>query len=134
MEVLGEASDRTEAVAMAREFHPDVVLMDVRMPGQDGIEATRQIKDDDTAGVVKVLILTTFDLDEYVYAALRAGASGFVLKDTTPGKAPGRDPGRRLGRGTAGPDRHPAPDRSLHRPSRRASVRRVRRPGNAHRP
>ena len=86
MEVLGEAGDGTEAVALAREHHPDVVLMDVRMPVQDGIEATRQIKqDDDTAGV-KVLILTTFDLDEYVYAALRAGASGFLLKDTTPEK------------------------------------------------
>jgi DNA-binding NarL/FixJ family response regulator len=86
MEVLGEASDGTEAVALAREQHPDVVLMDVRMPVQDGIEATRQIKDDDDTAGVKVLILTTFDLDEYVYAALRAGASGFLLKDTTPEK------------------------------------------------
>jgi DNA-binding NarL/FixJ family response regulator len=86
MKVLGEASDGTEAVALAREHHPDVVLMDVRMPVQDGIEATRQItEDEDTAGV-RVLILTTFDLDEYVYAALRAGASGFLLKDTTPEK------------------------------------------------
>jgi DNA-binding NarL/FixJ family response regulator len=86
MKVLGEASDGTEAVALVREHHPDVVLMDVRMPVQDGIEATRQIKqDDDTAGV-RVLILTTFDLDEYVYAALRAGASGFLLKDASPEK------------------------------------------------
>jgi DNA-binding NarL/FixJ family response regulator len=86
MAVLGEASDGAEAVALAREHHPDVVLMDVRMPVRDGIEATRQIKEaDDTAGV-KVLILTTFDLDEYVYAALRAGASGFLLKDATPEK------------------------------------------------
>jgi DNA-binding NarL/FixJ family response regulator len=86
MEVLGEASDGAEAVTLARERHPDVVLMDVRMPVQDGIDATRQIKqDDDTAGV-KVLMLTTFDLDEYVYASLRAGASGFLLKDTTPEK------------------------------------------------
>jgi DNA-binding NarL/FixJ family response regulator len=84
MTVLGEAGDGTEAVALAREHHPDVVLMDVRMPGQDGIEATRQIKEDDDTAGVKVLILTTFDLDEYVYAALRAGASGFMLKDTSP--------------------------------------------------
>jgi DNA-binding NarL/FixJ family response regulator len=86
MEVLGEANDGTEAVALAREHHPNVVLMDVRMPVKDGIEATRQIKDDDDTADVKVLILTTFDLDEYVYAALRAGASGFLLKDTTPEK------------------------------------------------
>ncbi|HUA30842.1 MAG TPA: response regulator transcription factor [Streptosporangiaceae bacterium] len=86
MEVLGEAKDGTEAVALARERHPDVVLMDVRMPVQDGIEATRQIQQDVGTAGVKVLILTTFDLDEYVYAALRAGASGFLLKDTSPEK------------------------------------------------
>jgi DNA-binding NarL/FixJ family response regulator len=86
MEVLGEASDGTEAVALAREHHPDVVLMDVRMPVQDGVEATRRIKQDNGTADVKVLILTTFDLDEYVYSALRAGASGFLLKDTTPEK------------------------------------------------
>jgi DNA-binding NarL/FixJ family response regulator len=86
MEVLGEASDGAEAVALARKHHPDVVLMDVRMPVQDGIEATRQIKQDNGTADVKVLILTTFDLDEYVYSALRAGASGFLLKDTTPEK------------------------------------------------
>ena len=86
MKVLGEASDGTEAVTLAREHHPDVVLMDVRMPGQDGIEATRQIKDGNGTADVKVLILTTFDLDEYVYSGLRAGASGFMLKDTTPKK------------------------------------------------
>jgi DNA-binding NarL/FixJ family response regulator len=84
MAVLGEAGDGTQAVALARQHHPDVVLMDVRMPGQDGIEATRQIKEGDDTAEVKVLILTTFDLDEYVYAALRAGASGFMLKDTSP--------------------------------------------------
>jgi DNA-binding NarL/FixJ family response regulator len=86
MEVVGEAKDGTEAVALAREHHPDVVLMDVRMPVQDGIEATRQIKEDAGTAEVKVLILTTFDLDEYVYTALRAGASGFLLKDTSPEK------------------------------------------------
>jgi DNA-binding NarL/FixJ family response regulator len=86
MEVLGEAGDGTEAVALARLHHPDVVLMDVRMPGLDGIEATRQIKADHESAEAKVLILTTFDLDEYVCAALRAGASGFLLKDTSPEK------------------------------------------------
>jgi DNA-binding NarL/FixJ family response regulator len=76
--VAGTATDGAEAVRLCREHRPDVVLMDVRMPGMDGIEATRHI-----AGGPKVLILTTFDLDEYVYDALRAGASGFLLKDVT---------------------------------------------------
>ncbi|MEU8402585.1 response regulator transcription factor [Nonomuraea sp. NPDC048892] len=77
--VVGEAGDGREAVALARTEAPDVVLMDVRMPEMDGITATGQI-----AGGTRVLILTTFDLDEYVYAALRAGASGFMLKDAPP--------------------------------------------------
>jgi DNA-binding NarL/FixJ family response regulator len=81
--VVGEAGDGTEAVRLCREHHPDVVLMDIRMPGMDGIEATRLISSD--GGRTRVLILTTFDLDEYVYAGLRAGASGFLLKDTPPG-------------------------------------------------
>jgi DNA-binding NarL/FixJ family response regulator len=82
IEVTGEASDGTAAVSMASALRPDVVLMDVRMPGRDGIEATRDIA---AAGLpTKVLILTTFDLDDYVYAGLRAGASGFLLKDTQP--------------------------------------------------
>ena len=79
VEVAGEAGDGAEAVALARELTPDVVLMDVRMPVMDGIEATRRIVDGDAAP--RVLVLTTFDLDEYVYEALRAGASGFLLKD-----------------------------------------------------
>jgi DNA-binding NarL/FixJ family response regulator len=78
--VLGTAADGAQAVAACRELGPDVVLMDVRMPGTDGIEATRQIT---AASPVRVLILTTFDLDEYVFDALRAGASGFLLKDVT---------------------------------------------------
>ena len=81
LEVVGEASDGVEAVALARREQPDVVLMDVRMPSMDGIEATRLIC---ASSEVRVLMLTTFDLDEYVYAALRAGASGFLLKDTRP--------------------------------------------------
>jgi DNA-binding NarL/FixJ family response regulator len=79
--VVGTASDGDEATRICRQLHPDVVLMDIRMPGTDGIEATRQLAAD--AGGPRVLILTTFDLDEYVYDALRAGASGFLLKDVT---------------------------------------------------
>jgi DNA-binding NarL/FixJ family response regulator len=84
--VLGTASDGAEAVAICRELRPDVVLMDVRMPGMDGIEATRQLcgsAGDSGFNGPRVLILTTFDLDEYVYDALCAGASGFLLKDVT---------------------------------------------------
>ena len=104
MEVVGQAGDGDQAVALARRLHPDVVLMDVRMPGMDGIEATRQITamesdphrtehvgdgddSDDAAGigrVTRVIILTTFDLDEYVMSAINAGASGFMLKDAEP--------------------------------------------------
>ncbi|MFK0116769.1 response regulator [Streptomyces sp. NPDC090994] len=82
MAVLGEAADGTEAVRMTTELHPDVVLMDVRMPGLDGIEATRHITT--TGDRTRVLILTTFDLDEYAYSGLRAGASGFLVKDAQP--------------------------------------------------
>jgi DNA-binding NarL/FixJ family response regulator len=82
--VLGTAGDGAEAVLACRELHPDVVLMDIRMPGTDGIEATRQLTLDDQAP--RVLILTTFDLDEYVFDALRAGASGFLLKEATAGQ------------------------------------------------
>ncbi len=80
MEVIGEAADGVEAVRLATETMPDVVVMDVRMPAMDGIEATRRIAAADQAGTARVLILTTFDLDEYVFEAMRAGASGFVLK------------------------------------------------------
>ena len=80
LEVVGEAADGVEAVTLARELRPDVVLMDVRMPKVDGIEATRRIMRGDEPRP-RVLVLTTFDLDEYVFAALRAGASGFLLKD-----------------------------------------------------
>jgi DNA-binding NarL/FixJ family response regulator len=82
--VVGEAANGAEAVAVARAAHPDVVLMDVRMPVLDGIEATRQITSAPESAGARVIILTTFDLDEYVFGALRAGASGFLLKDTLP--------------------------------------------------
>ena len=83
LEVVGEAGDGTEAVALARKERPDVILMDIRMPHLDGLEATRVICGAEETEDVRVLILTTFDLDEYVYDALRAGASGFLLKDVT---------------------------------------------------
>jgi DNA-binding NarL/FixJ family response regulator len=82
MAVVGEAANGSEAVRMTAELRPDVVLMDVRMPGMDGIEATRRIVE--SGGRSRILVLTTFDLDEYAYDALRAGASGFLLKDALP--------------------------------------------------
>jgi DNA-binding NarL/FixJ family response regulator len=83
IEIVGEAADGGEAADRAIELRPDVVLMDIRMPNVDGIEATRRISAHG-AGAPRVLVLTTFDLDEYVYEALRAGAAGFLLKDTPP--------------------------------------------------
>jgi DNA-binding NarL/FixJ family response regulator len=84
LEAVGEAETGEEAVALARRERPDVVLMDVRMPVMDGIEAARRIAADPATTGVRVLMLTTFDLDEYVFSALHAGASGFLLKDTRP--------------------------------------------------
>ena len=81
IEVVGEAADGLDAVAAARRLRPDVVLMDIRMPRLDGLEATRRLAGPGVADPVRVLMLTTFDLDEYVFEALRAGASGFLLKD-----------------------------------------------------
>lgn len=84
IDVVGEAADGVEAVEVCRRLAPDVVLMDVRMPRMDGIEATRRLAGPEVVHPMRVLILTTFDLDDYVYAALRNGASGFLLKDTPP--------------------------------------------------
>ena len=84
IEVVGEARDGREAVRLARELRPDVCLMDIRMPVLDGVEATRQLAGPDVADPVAVVVITTFDLDEYVHDALRAGAIGFLLKDAGP--------------------------------------------------
>jgi DNA-binding NarL/FixJ family response regulator len=84
LEVVGEAGDGEQALARARELHPDVVVMDIRMPRLDGLLATGEIAADPTLGGVRVLILTTFESDEYVFEALRAGAGGFLLKDAEP--------------------------------------------------
>jgi DNA-binding NarL/FixJ family response regulator len=84
LEVVGEAGDGAAAVTLVRRERPDVVLMDIRMPGTDGLTATRTLMADPATASTRVLILTTFDLDEHVFAAIRAGASGFLLKDTPP--------------------------------------------------
>ncbi|TPQ24109.1 response regulator [Streptomyces sporangiiformans] len=84
IEVVGEAADGQSAVSACHELRPDVVLMDIRMPGMDGLEASREIAGEERLASVKVVILTTFDLDDYVYGALRAGATGFLVKDTEP--------------------------------------------------
>jgi DNA-binding NarL/FixJ family response regulator len=84
IEVVGEAADGREAVALARALHPDVCLFDIRMPEMDGIEATRQLAGPDVDDPLAVVVITTFDLDEYVHGALKAGARGFLLKDAGP--------------------------------------------------
>jgi DNA-binding NarL/FixJ family response regulator len=84
IEVLAEAADGEEALRLARSLRPDIVLMDIRMPGMDGLRATRAVAAEDALNDVRVIILTTFDLDEYVFEALRVGASGFLVKSTEP--------------------------------------------------
>ncbi|WP_067599488.1 response regulator transcription factor [Nocardiopsis listeri] len=103
IEVVGEAADGPSAVESARRSKPDVVLMDVRMPGGDGLSATREILDHAAGQPPEVLVITTFDLDEYVFGALEAGASGFVLKDTDPDELV--EAVRRLARGQGLMDR-----------------------------
>ena len=82
--MVGEAAEGEEAIERARTLAPDVVLMDIRMPGMDGLEATRKIAADGAMDAIRIIILTTFDLDEYVFEALRVGASGFLVKNTEP--------------------------------------------------
>jgi DNA-binding NarL/FixJ family response regulator len=84
IEVVGEATNGADAVRIARSVHPDIILMDIRMPIMDGLEATRRIVADEQLSAVRVIVLTTFDLDEYVFEALRVGASGFLIKDIEP--------------------------------------------------
>ena len=102
--------------AWPAKLRPDVVLMDIRMPGLDGLEATRQIAADPQLAGVRVLILTTFELDEYVFEAIRCGASGFLVKDTEPDELRAGRPGGRRRRRPAVPERHPAADRRVRRP------------------
>ena len=125
VELVGEAGDGVTAREVVRRTRPDVVLMDVRMPGMDGIEATRAIAADERLAGVRVVILTTYELDEYVFDGLRAGASGFLVKDTDPAEL------LRAIRVVAGGDalpvagRHPPADRRpgrAARPPRRAAA------------
>ena len=118
----------SEAVELARRHRPDVVLMDVRMPVLDGIEATRRITADPALAGVRVVVLTTFDVDDYVHAAIRAGASGFLLKDAPPEDVARRDQGRRPRRRPPRAERHPPDHRGAGRttgprPARSAAAR-----------
>ena len=113
IDVVGEAADGVEAITEARRLEPDVVLMDVRMPELDGIEATRRLLANGGAGDTKVVMLTTFDMDEYVFDALRAGASGFLLKDVPPERLDRRHPRGRGRRRAARAVDHAPPDRGV---------------------
>jgi RNA polymerase sigma factor (sigma-70 family) len=113
LEVVGEAADGLEAVQRAAVLRPDVVVMDIRMPRMDGIEATRRLRA--APDGPRVLVLTTFDLDEYVWQALRAGAGGFLLKDAPPERLADAVRTVAAGRAAARAERHPAPGRALRR-------------------
>ena len=121
IEVVGQAVDGLDAVAKVAELAPDVVLMDIRMPELGGIEATRRITDRPTPQI-KVLVLTTFDLDEYVYEALRAGASGFLLKDASADQLAEAVRVVAAGDALLAPEHHQAPDRRVL-PARRGAPR-----------
>jgi DNA-binding NarL/FixJ family response regulator len=122
LQVVGEAASGTEAVERARAARPDVVLMDIRMPGLDGLAATRRIVADERLAGVRVVVLTTFDLDEYVYEALRAGASGFLAKDVDPAELRHAVGGRRRRRAAVARGDPPA-DRRVRRPARQRTGR-----------
>ena len=128
VDVLAEAADGEQAIAAVLQHRPDVVLMDIRMPRLDGIEATRQIVAAGAAGTTRIIILTTFDLDEYVYAALSAGASGFLLKDVTPEHLVAAVQLVRTGDALLAPSVHPPPGRTLRPPAIRGDPRSPRRP------
>ena len=121
LEVVGEAADGMEAIELARRLAPDVVVMDIRMPHVDGLEATRTIVADPSLASVKVVVLTTFDLDEYVFEAIRSGATGFLLKDSEPTDSCVRcaSPNRRSA-GVA--ERDAPPDRGVRRPPEHRTV------------
>ena len=118
LDLVGEGTDGEQAVELARRLRPDVVLMDIRMPVLDGIEATRRIASDAALSGVRVVMLTTFDVDDYVHAAIRAGASGFLLKDAPPAGRPRRHPGCRPRRRSPRPERHPPDHRGAGRTAR----------------
>ena len=128
IQVVAEAPDGDAAIRLARRHAPDVVLMDVRMPGLDGLEATRRLLADRQGSSPRVIVLTTFDLDEYVYAALQAGASGFLLKDVSPEQLVGAVRTVTIGDALLAPDDHAPPRRALS-PARRRQPRATR-PGS----
>lgn len=135
MEVVGEAADGREGVRSAQELEPDVVVMDIRMPLLDGIEATRHLAYPDSPSPAKILIVTTFNVDEYVYEALRAGCQRLHPEGRPAARTGQRRTHGRPRRVPAGPRRHPYPDRPLRRtrtPLRRAAVAGTRAPEGPH--